>query len=74
MRVWIDQDLCTGVALCERVCPELFVITSDGVAHVLGSDGDVVPRGQAALIPPHLLELAIEAAEDCPEACIFIDA
>jgi ferredoxin len=73
MRVWIDQDLCTGLALCERECPELFVMTRDGVAHLL-SDGNVVPRGQAAPIPPHLLESVIEAAEDCPEACIFIDA
>jgi len=73
MRVWIDQNLCTGVALCERTCPELFVMTRDGVAHVLGDDGDVVPRGQAAPIPPRLLEMVIEAAEGCPEACIFID-
>jgi ferredoxin len=74
MRVWIDQDLCTGLALCERACPELFVMTRDGVAHVVGDDGSVVPRGQAAPIPSHLLESVIDAAEDCPEACIFIEA
>ena len=22
MKVWIDQDLCTGDGLCEEICPE----------------------------------------------------
>ncbi|NCX05803.1 MAG: ferredoxin, partial [Actinobacteria bacterium] len=25
MRVWIDQDLCTGDGLCVDLCPDVFV-------------------------------------------------
>ena len=70
--VWIDQDLCTGVALCEGACPEMFSIESDGVAHVVGQGGLALAGGQPALIPDHLLDAVIDAAEDCPEECIFI--
>ncbi len=31
MRVWIDAELCTGVALCERACPDVFAMAGDGV-------------------------------------------
>ena len=32
MRVWIDQDLCTGDGLCEDHCPEVFTLLEDGIA------------------------------------------
>ena len=31
MKVWIDQQLCTGVALCAETCPEMFAMGRDGV-------------------------------------------
>ena len=34
MRVWIDQDLCTGDGLCTDHCPEVFTILEDGIAYV----------------------------------------
>ena len=34
MRVWIDQDLCTGDGICEDVCPDVFVSQDDGIAYV----------------------------------------
>ena len=34
MRVWIDQDLCTGDGLCTDHCPELFVLLDDGISYV----------------------------------------
>jgi ferredoxin len=49
MKVWIDQDLCTGDGLCEEIAP--------GLANVPGS----------------LEEAVIEAAEECPGECIFIE-
>lgn len=73
MQVWIDQDLCSGVALCEQDCPQMFVMTSDGLAHVVGTGGIPLPGGQSALIPDELLDAVIDAAEGCPEECIFID-
>ena len=30
MRVWIDQDLCTGDGLCVDHCPEVFVQLETG--------------------------------------------
>jgi len=26
MKVWIDQDLCTGDGLCEEIAPDVFVL------------------------------------------------
>ena len=34
MRVWIDQDLCTGDGLCLDHCPDVFVQLEDGIAYV----------------------------------------
>src|SRR5204862_6306951 len=34
MKVWIDQDLCTGDGLCEEIAPAVFTLLDDGLAHV----------------------------------------
>jgi ferredoxin len=34
MRVWIDQDLCTGDGLCLDHVPDVFVQLEDGIAYV----------------------------------------
>ena len=34
VRVWIDQDLCTGDGLCVDHCPDAFVQLEDGIAYV----------------------------------------
>ncbi len=34
MRVWIDQDLCTGDGLCTDHCPDVFTQLEDGIAYV----------------------------------------
>ena len=76
MRVWIDQDLCTGDGLCTDHCPQVFVILEDGISYVV--DAGVVqndPGGAAspAVVPPSLAQAAIDAAEDCPGECIFLE-
>ena len=48
MKVWIDQDLCTGDGLCEEIAPSVFTLLDDGLAYV--KEGDKVfnpaaPRG-----------------------------
>jgi ferredoxin len=86
MRVWIDQDLCTGDGLCAEICPQVFEMHEDGLAYVkevswpnrFGPDGK---GGEPALkmaegtaeVPEHLLGDVIESAESCPGECIFID-
>jgi ferredoxin len=76
MRVWIDQDLCTGDGLCTDHCPEIFTLLEDGIAYV--KDGDLVHNdpGQAgglATVAHHHEQAVVHAAEDCPGECIFIE-
>jgi len=76
MKVWIDQDLCTGDGLCEEICPQVFILLSDGLAYV--KDGDRVmsdPGGSAGLAAVSLEheDAVREAAEECPGECIFIE-
>lgn len=76
MKVWIDQDLCTGDGLCEEICPDVFTLLDDGLAYV--KDGDKVlnnPGGSEGLapVPAGTEEAVIEAADECPGECIFIE-
>ena len=50
MKVWIDQDLCTGDGLCEEIAPDVFTLLDDGLAYVV-EDGNVMsdPGGAEAL-------------------------
>ena len=34
VRVWIDQDLCTGDGLCAEIEPSIFEMHEDGLAYV----------------------------------------
>ena len=86
MKVWIDQDLCTGDGLCAEIAPDIFEMADDGLAYVkevhwksiAGPDGG---KGDPALkmaegtasVPEELVEATIESAEECPGECIFID-
>lgn len=77
MKVWIDQDLCTGDGLCEEIAPDVFTLLDDGLAYV--KEGAKVfsdPGGSAGLanIPDNQLDAVIESAEECPGECIFIEA
>lgn len=76
MKVWIDQDLCTGDGLCEEICPSVFQLGDDGLAYVK-DDGRVLddPGGAEGLAPvPSGLEDSVrEAAEECPGECIFVE-
>src|SRR5208283_2609411 len=77
MKVWIDQDLCTGDGLCEEICPAVFTLLDDGLAYVK-QDGAVLnePGGssQTAAVASDLEDAVTEAAEECPGECIFIVA
>ena len=50
MKVWIDQDLCTGDGLCEEIAPAVFTLLDDGLAYVK-EDADVKsePGGSAGM-------------------------
>ena len=75
MRVWIEQHECVGNGVCEEVCPEVFWLDDGDIAYVL--DGDrVLPKSTAGtlVVPPDLEEAVIQAADECPAACIYIEA
>ena len=85
MKVWIDQDLCTGDGLCEEIAPETFFGQDDGLFYVKESpeyfeaekrfDGEANPAGAEGMarIADASVERVIEAAEECPGECIFIE-
>lgn len=76
MKVWIDQDLCTGDGLCEEICPSVFTLLDDGLAYVKeGSDVKSAPGGAEGLadVPADMEDAVIEASEECPGECIFIE-
>ena len=54
MRVWIDQDLCTGDGLCVDHCPDVFMQLEDGIAYVherAGALNDPGGSGSLARVP-----------------------
>ena len=80
MKVWIDQDLCTGDGLCEEIAPSVFTLLDDGLAYV--KEGDKIyatakcnAQGADGMaeIPEKDLDSVIESAEECPGECIFIE-
>ena len=76
MRVWIDQDLCTGDGLCVDHCPDVFVQLEDGIAyvHAAGAPGnDPGSSGSLVVVPDRRHGQVVAAADDCPGECIFIE-
>jgi len=80
MKVWIDQDLCTGDGLCAEIAPDVFIMLEDGLAYVQ-ENGKIFSKsrgnpeggnGVASFADDRLADV-IEAAEDCPGECIFIE-
>ena len=82
MKVWIDQDLCTGDGLCTEICPSHFEMDDDGLAYVksvgqvaLCENGIPIHRGSAGLVEvaTDMEALVQEAALECPGECIYIE-
>ncbi len=76
LKVWIDQDLCTGDGICTDHAPEVFTILEDGIAYCL-EGGKVFndPGGsyELAVVPPNREVDVVDAAAECPGECIFIE-
>ena len=76
MKVWIDQDLCTGDGLCAEIAPAVFTLLDDGLAYVHESEqvrSDPGGATSVVLVPDVLQEAVTEAADECPGECIFIE-
>ena len=73
MRVWIDQDGCTGAGLCVDHCPDLFVVLEDGIGY-LHDHHDVIDQPRQRLAVPLRYEReVIDAVERCPGECIYVE-
>ncbi len=80
MKVWIDQDLCTGDGLCEEIAPDVFTLLDDGLAYVKeGATIYATAKGNKqgaeglANFPDSMIDAVVESAEECPGECIFIE-
>ena len=76
MRVWIDQDLCTGDGLCVDHCHDVFTLLEDGIAYVVEGGqplNDPGSSGSLAEVSTRNVPDVIKAAEVCPGECIFIE-
>ncbi len=75
MRVWIDQKACVGNGVCEEICPDAFVLVEGDIAYVREGDA-LLPEGPKGVLEvPRSLEAAVvEAAEECPAGCIYVEA
>jgi ferredoxin len=73
LRVWIDQDLCTGDGLCVQYAPEVFEFDVDGLAYVKTEGGELLAAKRAAAdVPPRLRLDVIDSAKECPGECIHV--
>ena len=75
MRVYVDQLQCTGSSMCEMHVPEVFSLDDQGLATVLGADGDLLPDGGVPAGGVEVrtdLEAAVrDAVSGCPGGCII---
>ncbi|MFN2556383.1 MAG: ferredoxin [Nitriliruptorales bacterium] len=72
-RLWVDQQLCTGDGFCAKLAPEQFRMHCDGLAYVVGSDGDLrTGPGQSVPVLPDQVRSILAAAVKCPGDCIYV--
>jgi ferredoxin len=74
LRVWVDQDLCTGDGLCVQYAPEVFEFDVVGLAYVKDTDGELRTVAHAAVdVPAHLRLDVLDSAKECPGECIHVE-
>src|SRR5207248_8446085 len=73
LRVWVDQELCTGDGLCVQYAPEVFEFDVDGLAYVKSADGELhAAPGFRVDVPENLRLDVISSAKECPGDCIHV--
>jgi len=85
VKVWIDQDLCTGDGLCAEIAPDVFYLDDDGLAYVKEGDryfgqeklfnpkyGHPAGANGLARVPEGQEDAVREATDECPGECIFL--
>ena len=73
LRVWIEQDLCTGDGLCVQYAPEVFEFDIDGLAYVKDGSGELLATpGARTAVPENLRLDVLNSAHECPGDCIHV--
>ena len=72
MRVWIEQDYCTGDALCADLCPDVFEMGDDGLAHIKGQSAGFEDRVPSVLVSEDLEDIVRDAEAQCAGECIHV--
>lgn len=74
MKVWIEQDYCTGDGLCEELCPQVFTLADDGLAYVREGGSVLDPGGKLgiALVPEDAEDAVLDAQAQCAGECIYV--
>lgn len=73
LRVWVDQDLCTGDGLCVQYAPEVFEFDIDGLAYVKDESGELLTGHATVDVPASLVLHVVDSAKECPGECIHIE-
>ena len=74
--VQVELNVQVGDGLCEEIAPAVFTLLDDGLAYVKeGADVKNEPGGSAGMagVPSDLEDAVVEASEECPGECIFIE-
>ena len=77
MRVWIDQDLCTGDGLCVDHCHDVFTQLEDGIAYVTEAGAPLNDPGGSGILAwvraAAWCSRSSTPPRRCPGECIFIE-
>jgi ferredoxin len=73
MKVWIEQDYCTGDGLCTDLCPEVFEMGDDGLARICNNGHTPLEDEAGAFEVSDDLEASVlEAQGQCAGECIYV--
>lgn len=70
MRVWIEEEYCTGDGLCADLCPAVFEMGDDGLAHVIGASAGLQDGIPAVMVPEGLEDTVRDAEAQCAGECL----
>jgi ferredoxin len=78
VKIWIETTECMGAGTCEQIAPAAFAATPDGVwtvkedATYFGTT-KVMSSREAARVPDAIADDVLDAIEQCPAECIFVE-
>ena len=72
MKVWIDTPACVGNGICAELAETVFAFDGE-YAYVIEGDRVRTDVGAVVEVPPDCEGDVVEAAAECPAACIHVE-